>query len=339
MSALQNINHIWLLTEHRDRSFTADTFGLIHEAQRLIGELKEKIFLTAVVMGHDVPSDLELLGHYGVDRVCCIESDTLPSYHGELFSEALFRVMGDASPHGFLAVHSVNGSDLCARLGGLLKTSVATHAMDLSVDPETGWIVTPPRWPTGICLNRSCSKGTKTHLLTFVPPVLTPAEKIRKTFAEVSRVPLEKLSENPRTQVLEVIEADPETLNIEEADIVVAGGRGMGTGEAFDSVHELAKALGASVGGTRPVIDRHLLDYDRQIGQTGKAVSPRLLINCGISGANEYTAGIEASHLVIAVNTDSRARIFRFADLGVVADVHELLPLLIKRIRGMKDVS
>ena len=338
MSELQNINHIWLLTEHRDRSFTADTFGLIHEAQRLIGEPKEKALLTAVVMGHDVPSDLELLGHYGVDRVRCIESDTLPFYHGELFSEALFRVMGDASPHGFLAVHSVNGSDLCARLGGLLKTSVATHAMDLRVDPETGWIVTRPV-ANGFLFEQVLLKGGQTHRVTFVPSVLTPAEKIRETFAEVSRVPLEKLSENPRTQVLEVIEAEPETLNIEEADIIVAGGRGMGTDETFDVIHELAQVLGASVGGTRPVIDRHLLDYDRQIGQTGKAVSPRLLINCGISGANEYTAGIEASHLVIAVNTDARARIFRFADLGVVADVHELLPLLIKRIRGMKDVS
>ena len=330
--------HLWLLAEHRDRSFTVDTFGLIHEAQRLIGELKEKIVLTAVVTGHDVPPDLEHLGHYGVDRVLSIGSDTRPSYHGERYSEALFKVMGDTPPHGVLAVHSVNGSDLCARLGGLLKTSVATHATDLRVDTQNGWIVTRPV-ANGYLFEEVLLKGDQSRVVTFVPSVLSPAEKIGQASAEVSRVPLEKLSANPRTRVLEVIEADPETLDIGEADMVVAGGRGMGTGAEFDVIHELAQVLGGSVGGTRPVIDRHLLDYHRQIGQTGKAVSPRLLINCGISGANEYTAGMEASHVVIAVNRDSRARIFRFADLGVVADVHELLPLLIKRIRGMKDAS
>ena len=106
---------------------------------------------------------------------------------------------------------------------------------------------------------------------------------------------------------------------------------------AFYMIHELARTLGGSVAATRPIIDRHVLPYERQIGQTGKTVSPRLMINCGISGANEYTAGIENSDRVVAINTDPRARIFRFADLGVVADVHELLPLLINRIREIND--
>jgi electron transfer flavoprotein alpha subunit len=139
------------------------------------------------------------------------------------------------------------------------------------------------------------------------------------------------------TKVLRVIEADPGELDIEEADILVSGGRGVGKDEAFDIIHDLARAIGGSVGATRPVIDWHTLPYERQIGQTGKTVFPRLIINCGISGANEYTAGMEKSQLVIAINTDPRARIFRFADLGVIGDLHQVLPILIERLRDMKE--
>ena len=110
----------------------------------------------------------------------------------------------------------------------------------------------------------------------------------------------------------------------------------MGKGAAFDIIHDLAKTIGGSVGGTRPIIDWGDLPYERQIGQTGKYVAPRLIINCGISGANEYTAGMEKSQRVIAIDRNPRARIFRFADLGVVGDAHEILPLLISRIEDRK---
>ena len=110
----------------------------------------------------------------------------------------------------------------------------------------------------------------------------------------------------------------------------------MGRGEGFEAIHDLARAIGGSVGGTRPIIDWGLLPYERQIGQTGKYVSPRLIVNCGISGANEYTAGMEKSQQVIAIDLNPRARMFRYADLGVVGDVHEILPLLISRIEERK---
>ena len=126
-------------------------------------------------------------------------------------------------------------------------------------------------------------------------------------------------------------------LDLEEADIIVAGGRGIGKGEAFDGIHELARAIGGSVGGTRPIIDWGTLPYERQIGQTGKTIMPGLIINCGISGANEYSAGMEKAKSVISINKDSRARIFRFSDLGVIGDLKEIIPLLIERIREVRS--
>jgi electron transfer flavoprotein alpha subunit len=158
--------------------------------------------------------------------------------------------------------------------------------------------------------------------------------------AKRAEILIEALEEQPgdlETKLIKVIEADPEDLDIDEADIIVSGGRGVGKDEAFGIIHDLARTIGGSVAATRPVIDWQTLPYERQIGQTGKTVIPRLIINCGISGANEYTAGMEKSQLVIAINTDSRARIFRFADLGIIGDVHEIVPILIERLEEMKE--
>ena len=174
-----------------------------------------------------------------------------------------------------------------------------------------------------------------TVILSFLPFVLTADEPDREKEALV-RAESWRPREMPGTRLLEVIEADPGNLEIEEADVVVSGGRGMGKEEGFRLIFELAGWIGGTVGATRPVIDAGILPFDRQIGQTGKSVAPKLIVNCGISGANEYTAGMEKSLLVIAINRDPPARIFQFADLGIVGDVREVLPLLIARLKEIK---
>ena len=173
-------------------------------------------------------------------------------------------------------------------------------------------------------------------IVSFLPSVLSIPEP-----SEMKQVEIQ--TESPgadlntfKTKVVKVIEAAPEALALEEADIIVSGGRGVGKDRAFDMIHELSRVLGGSVGGTRPVIDWQTLPVERQIGQTGKTVSPRLIVTCGISGANEFTAGMEEAQRVIAIELDPRARIFRFADLGVVGDVHEILPLLIEHLEALK---
>ncbi len=331
-----NFFDIWILTEHREATFSGDTFGLINEARKLICRLEAPGRITAVVLGWELPEGLENLGYYGVDRVLCLKNEILSYYHGERFAGALFRLLNQHAPNVLLTVQDPDTADLCARLGALLETGVVTHAMDLKVEGDGKWVATRPA-ANGYLSERVALQCNPGPIVSFLPAVLMPAEKIRTQAATVEFIAVEEPPEGLKTEVVEVIEADPETLDIEEADIIVSGGRGVGKGKGFDMVHDLAQALGGSVAATRPIIDWHVLPYERQIGQTGKTVTPRLIINCGISGANEYTAGIETAHRVVAVNTDPRARIFRFADLGIVADVHDLLPLLINRIREIKD--
>ncbi len=326
---------IWVLAEHRRQTFAPETFGLISEARRLVSQ-SENGRITVLVLGAQLPEEPETLGFHGVDRVLTLESPILSHYHGERVAQILSSLLEQNLPKALLTAQSADTADLCVRLGGLLETGVVTHAMDLRVDTKGEWSAVRPI-ANGYLFEEIKVQTEKMPIIVFHPAVLMPAAEVGKTVAQIEVIPVQDLPDGLKTEIIEVIEADPETLDIEEADMIVSAGRAVGGEEGMTKIHELASVLAGSVAATRPVIDRHLLPYERQIGQTGKTVTPRLIINCGISGANEYTAGMEGAEKIVAINTDPRARIFRFADLGIVGDLHELLPLLINRIREMKD--
>lgn len=330
------MNDIWTLVQHREGTIEETSFGLIGEASRIISALGGEGTVTAVCLGFGLEDELDTLGAYGADRVLYVGDESFVRYQGELFAKELFRLAEKHKPFCILVAQTAETSDLCSRLAALLQTALVTCAMDVNVDKSGKFHAIRPV-SNGYLFESIRLESRGAPIISFLPGVLTAPDPDMTKQAEI-------LSEAPvgqpgdlKTKVIRVIEADPEDLDIEEADIVVSGGRGVGKDEAFDIIHDLARAIGGSVGATRPVIDWQTLPYERQIGQTGKTVFPRLIINCGISGANEYTAGMEKSQLVIAINTDPRARIFRFADLGVVGDVHQVLPLLIERLKEMKE--
>lgn len=330
--------NIWVLVQHREGSVEEASLGLVGEARRIVSESGGRGGVTAVCLGFGLGPELEGLGAYGADRVLYVEDESLARYHGELFAGELFRLAREYEPSCILAAQTPETADLCPRLSALLETALVTCAMDLNVDQSGKFHAIRPV-SNGYLFEDILLECRGAPIISFLPAVLTAPDPHMTRQVEVLREVPAGQPGDLRTKVLRVIEADPEDLGIEEADIVVSGGRGVGRDEAFDVVHDLARAIGGSVGATRPVIDWQTLPYERQIGQTGKTVSPKLIINCGISGANEYTAGMEKSQVVIAINTDPRARIFRFADLGVVGDLHEVVPLLIERLKEMKGAD
>lgn len=323
----------WLhITE--DKIDEAD-LALIGEARRLSKEAGGGT-VTVVAVGKEKDDFLEQLGQYGADRVFLLESEHLSNYHGDLFAAFLSDLMRQYSPAAFLLVHTPQTADLVARLGALQASAVITRVMEAHMGNQ-GVIQAVRPIANGFLFETIEAKGLMGTLLTFLPSVLSDPRKISETAVSIEIKTLEQKPEAFAVQPVKIIDADPETLNIEDADILVVGGRGVGKGKAFEIIHRLAKALGGSVAGTRPVIDWKDLPFERQIGQTGKSVTPRLIINCGISGANEYTAGMEKSQWVIAINSDPRARIFRFADLGIVDDLHSVLPLLVERLEKIAE--
>jgi electron transfer flavoprotein alpha subunit len=326
---------IWVFVQQRDEEIEDTTYGLVTEARRLMAQLGDAGRVTAVALGPAPESVLAALGTYGVHRVLHVANARMVRYQGEIFSRVLFDLVQKENPACLLMAQSSETEDLAQRVAAMMKTALVTRAMDFSVAADGSARAVRPV-ANGYLFEDVMLDSRPAPIVLFLPSVLFDTEPDREEAAAVINVPLPDPSDDLKTRTVRVIEAAPEDLDLEEADIIVAGGRGVGKGESFDVIHALARAIGGSVGGTRPIIDWGVLPYERQIGQTGKYVSPRLIINCGISGANEYTAGMEKSQQVIAIDLNPRARMFRFADLGVVGDVHEILPLLISRIEDQK---
>lgn len=326
---------IWVFVQQRDEEIEDATYGLVTEAKRLMAQLGEAGQVTAIALGPAPESVLAALGAYGVHRVLHVAEARMARYQGEIFGRALFDLVQKENPACLLMAQSSETEDLAQRVAAMMKTALVTRAMDFSMAADgTARAIRPVA--NGYLFEDVVLDSRPPPIVLFLPSVLFDTEPDREEAAAVINVPLTDPSDDLKTRTVKVIEAAPEDLDLEEADIIVAGGRGVGKGASFDVIHAIARAIGGSVGGTRPIIDWGVLPYERQIGQTGKYVSPRLIINCGISGANEYTAGMEKSQQVIAIDLNPRARMFRFADLGVVGDVHEILPLLISRIEDQK---
>lgn len=326
---------IWILIHHKDNEIEESTFGLVTEARRLLDQTAAPGLVTGVALGPASVSMLETLGDYGVERVLHADNSRMGRYHGEIFARALFELVEAEHPACLLMAQTPETEDLAQRLAAMMETVLITRAVDFDM-AENGSARAIRPVANGYLFEDLALEARTAPIVLFMPAVLFDTQPHREGKAAVTTVTLSDPPDDMKTRTVEVIEAAPEDLDLEEADIIVAGGRGMGKAESFDIVHDLARSIGGSVGGTRPIIDWGDLPYERQIGQTGKYVSPRLIINCGISGANEYTAGMEKSQQVIAIDLNPRARIFRFADLGVVGDAHAILPMLIARIEDRK---
>jgi electron transfer flavoprotein alpha subunit len=326
---------IWIYVNHREDELEETTFGLATEAKRLLDELNQEGRITGVALGPVSGPVLETLGHYGVKRVLHVNGDGMERYQGEVFAQALVEIMQNENPACVLMAQTAETEDLAQRVAAICATALVTRAMDFNLIAEGKAQAIRPV-ANGYLFEDLALDASPAPIVLFLPAVLLDTAPEQETAAAVSAVPFKIAADDLKTRTVEVIEAAPEDLDLEEADIIVAAGRGMGKEASFDNIHALAKAIGGSVGATRPIIDWGLVKYERQIGQTGKYVAPRLIINCGISGANEYTAGMEKAQQVIAIDSNPRVRMFRFADLGVVGDVHEILPLLISRIEEQK---
>lgn len=322
--------NIWVYLQAESGALKPECLGLIPEARRLVAETGGEGRFYAVAQGMGLKNAVAELGGLGVDKVIYQRDEELERYGGELFCQGLADLITRHAPSHVLMAQSPETLDLAARLAARLKVPLITRAMDYRIDKDREIAVRPVA--SGYLFEALEVVGPGPAVVNFPPAVLSEPEAGVSGQVEIVVEKLDRDEWELRTRVLETIEADPGSLNLEEADLIVAAGRGVGKGEGdFAVIEELAQALGASIGATRPVVDWGVVPYERQIGQTGKVVAPRLIINCGISGANEYTSGMDKSQAVVAINTDERARMFKFADLGVVGDLHQIIPALIER--------
>ena len=230
------------------------------------------------------------------------------------------------------------GRDLAPRVACRLKTGLTADCTDINIDAESGNIAwTRPAFGGNLMATILCPEH-RPQMGTVRPGVFKKGEADFSRTAEVIKENIPVKKDILRTRLLkEINETANELRNIENAEIIVSGGRGLGQGENFSYIQNLADALGGSVGASRAAVDAGWIPHSHQVGQTGKIVGPKIYIACGISGAIQHRVGMSSSDIIIAINKDSSAPIFDIADYGIVGDLFEILPILTKEIKKLRE--
>lgn len=289
--------------------------------------------LVAVVIGNNVDAAIEAASTHGADKVIVVEGEEFAHYSTDAYAKAICTLVEKYGPTSMLIGATGNGRDLGPRVSCHLHTGLTADCTQLGVDEETGNVAwTRPAFGGNLMATIMCPDH-RPQIGTVRPGVFKKSEPVTGA-AEVIREDFHVDPADIRTKVLEIIkDLGNETVDLEGAEIIVSGGRGVGGPDGFAPVRELAEVLGATVGASRAAVDAGWIPHAHQVGQTGKTVGPKLYIACGISGAIQHLAGMSGADCVIAINKDPDAPIFDVADYGVVGDLFEVLPILTEEIR------
>jgi len=327
---------VWVYAEEKDGELLESSLEVISEGRRLTDPGKgERV--SVVLLGGRTRGLVAIPALYGAHRVLWAEEKRFARYKPEALTCILAGMIGRHNPSIFLFAATDVGKDLAPRVAARVKAALFPNCDRLE------------RTSDGLLVQTRLTHGRKVHVTAQCRNARPQMATIEPGIARTRQVPSPGESDPPETveirpgdyagherervKVIDFIKADPRTVDIADAERIVAGGKGACEGENFRWISNLAEAIGASVGGSRAAVDRGFIHRDRQIGQSGKTVSPKLLISCGISGANAHVAGMRESRTIIAINTDRHAPILKLADLAVVGDLCEILPVLLDRLR------
>ncbi len=316
---------VLVIGEQREGTLRNVTFEAIAAAKTISGDGE----VVGVLCGSE---DLSSLGQemvaYGADRVITVSNEALKQYTSEGFGQAIMAVIQDENPEGILMGHTAIGKDLTPKLASKLETGLIS---DATVVEETGgnFVFTRPIYSGKAFEKKIITDGV--IFATIRPNNIPALDKDESRTGEVTAKDVDV--KDIRTIIQDVIRKTSEGVDLSEAKIIVAGGRGVKSSEGFEPLEELANVLGGAVGASRGACDAGYCDYSLQIGQTGKVVTPDLYIAVGISGAIQHLAGMSNSKVIVAINKDPEANIFNVADYGIVGDLFDVVPKLIEEMK------
>jgi len=328
----ENYKGIWVYIEQEEGKIQRVGPELLNAARDLVNITGEE--LTAVVIAHDTKDLVEQIKPYGADRILAVDCPQCEVYSTDAYAEVLYELVCEHKPSAVLVGATENGRDFAPRVACRLGTGLTADCTALGIDEETGDVAwTRPAFGGNLMATILCSK-TRPQIGTVRPGVFR-AKRTAPT-QEVVHETKTVASEKIRTQIKELIRREGIPFNIGEADIIVSGGRGMKGPENFAMLKELADLLGGVVGASRAAVDSGWIPSAHQVGQTGTTVRPKLYIACGISGAIQHLAGMSGSDVIVAINQDPDAPIFKVAHYGLVGDLFEIVPAMIAELQAAK---
>lgn len=330
MSSEKNQN-VLVFIEQRDGHIESVSKELLGIGRQLAD--KREALLIAVLLGHQMEEQCQGLMGYGADRVLYLDHKQFIHYMTEPYTQGLIQALDREEPSIFLIGATAIGRDLAPRVSARIHTGLTADCTALAMD-ETGeqLLMTRPAFGGNLMATIICPEH-RPQMATVRPGVMQALKEDTTRQGEVVILDFSYQEEAQPIELLEVIKEGKKPIKIEEAKVLISGGRGVGKGENFEPLFNLAEVLGGEVSSSRAVVDAGWQERDRQVGQTGKTVRPNLYFACGISGAIQHVAGMEESDLIIAVNTNKEAPIFEIADVGIVGDLHKIIPKLTQRLK------
>lgn len=305
------------------------SYELIGKAKDLAAQLSEPVY--SVVIGSNVDDAVQKLLARGVDKVFVYDDPVLDKFRDDPYSDLLAQCCREEKPSIFLVGATSIGRSMGPRVAAKLKTGLTADCTSLDIDAETGLLrQTRPAYGGNIMATIE-TPNSRPQMATVRYKMFNEASETNPK-GEVVKKPIDMSNVQDRIKILG-FEAADEQLSISDADVIVSGGLGMGKPEGFELMQELATALGGAVGASRPTVDEGWIDYRHQVGLSGRTVRPQLYVACGISGAVQHQAGMKTTDVIVAVNKDPEAPIFKISTLGVVGDLYEVVPRLIQKIK------
>lgn len=326
---------VWVFAEQRGGKVASVAYELLGVGRMLADELN--VELSAVLFGAQ-KEEAEELTKWGADKVYLSDDPIFERFNDEPYAKLLSKLIRTYKPEIVLAGATPIGRSFIPRVAAALRTGLTADCTSLVIDSETrNLLQIRPAFGGNIMAKILCP-NSRPQMSTVRPRVMKKGQYRKDRKGEIIYVSAEGISS--RTKVIDTIREISETsANLQEADIIVSGGRGVGGPKGFKLLEELAKLLGGAIGASRAAVDEGWISYSHQIGQTGKTVCPKLYIACGISGAVQHLVGMQSSEVIVAINKNPEAPIFNVATWGIVGDLYEVIPILIKKIKEIRGVT
>ena len=322
---------VWIFAEQRKGKVSPIAFELLGKARELAADLGTDV--SAVLLGDRLEEEIQELIWRGADRVFVVEKRELANYQDEPYTNVIVELINKYKPEVFLCGATSIGRSLISRIAIKIKAGLTADCTDLGIDKERNILLqTRPAFGGNIMATIVCP-NYRPQMATVRHKVFPESPTDMKRKGKVIREIFDGTILESRARLLDIIDEVESTVNISDADIIVSGGRGMKAPENFKILEGLAKVLGAAVGSTRAAVDSGWMPYSHQVGQTGKTVCPKIYIACGISGQIQHLVGMQSSKVIIAINSDPYAPIFKVANYGIVGDVLEIIPALTKQLK------
>ncbi|MGI6580291.1 MAG: electron transfer flavoprotein subunit alpha/FixB family protein [Saccharofermentanales bacterium] len=330
--------NFWVYIETR-KDGTAKNGGLelLGQAREMADQVNEEVI--ALIVGYEVDKAVEQVKIHGATSAIVVTGDVYKEYNTDVYTNAVVQAANEYQPNVILISATSLGRDLGPRVAGRLETGLTADCTSLAFDvdkKEVQW--TRPAFGGNLMATIICADH-RPQMGTVRPGVFEKKEYEVSPEFEVIVKDIDFPKEKILSRVVEVLVDDnAENVDLEGAEIIVSGGRGIGNSENFRIIEELAEVLGGEVGSSRAAVDAGWISHAHQVGQTGKTVSPKVYIACGISGQIQHFAGMSSSDVIIAINKDENAPIFKLADYGIVGDLFTVVPKLTARIKKKKNL-